>query len=253
MVSKSRGEQEGGTKSKVAKGRRAAKTSQAKKRAKRDSAANKQAEQLTADLIDHRLTKALAHPMRCAILAVANTREISPSQYAREFDAPLSNVSYHFRKLRDFDCIELVDEVPNRGGNAHLYRGSRRGLVTDANWKALGKPIQAGVRIAGFQDLTARCLQAVAAETFDSREDAVFYWVAGVMDEIGWTKYIVAIRRLIDEVSDIEGECVQRRADGDNDECIPMTFAVAGFESPKEKKRKGRKRAQGKSQRSKKK
>jgi DNA-binding transcriptional ArsR family regulator len=211
----------------------------------RGSAANKRAEALTADLIDHRLTKALGHPMRCAILAVANLRPISPSQYAREFGAPLSSVSYHFRRLLEFDCIELVEEVPVRGSHEHVYRGSRRGLVTDANWKALGKSVQAGVRVAGLQDFIARSLRAVAADTFDSREDATFYWKAGSMDEIGWTKFTAALRRLIEEVDAIEVESVERRAEGAGSECFPMTFAVSGFESPKEsdqRKKRGKKR-----------
>ncbi len=122
------------------------KKQQNKKRAKRTSAANKRAEEQTVEVIDHRLAKALGHPLRCAILTVANSRTISPSQYSREFDAPLSNVSYHFRELVKLEYIELVEEVPVRGSWEHRYRGCRRGLVTDANWKLFGPSIQAGVR-----------------------------------------------------------------------------------------------------------
>jgi len=55
------------------------------------------------------------------------------------------------------------------------------------------------------------------------------------LDEIGWGKFIAAIRRLINEVSDFEVESVQRVAEGGG-ECTPTTFAVAGFESPKQPK-----------------
>lgn len=219
----------------------AQKKGQPKRRAKRDSTANRKAEEQTADLIDHRLTKALSHPLRCAILAVANTRTISPSEYAEESDAPISNVSYHFRKLYEYDCIEIVEELSVRGATEHRYRGCRRGLVTDANWKLLGPLVQAGIRIAGFQDLINRCEQAVAAETFDSREDAVFYWIGGGVDEIGWKKLVTSICRLINEVAEVETESNQRAIDGES-ECFPVTFAVLGFESPVEPKRKWRKR-----------
>jgi hypothetical protein len=217
-----------------------------KKKTKRSNTANKRAEAEIADLIDPRLTKALAHPLRCSILAVANARIISPSDYSEEYEAPLSNVSYHFRKLVEFDCIELVEEVPVRGSHEHRYRGSRRGLVADADWAQLGKGTQAGVRIAGFQDLITRCTQAVEAETFDSREDAVFYWIGGGLDETGWRNLTAAIRRLIGEVSDFEVESAQRAADGEG-ALFSTTFGVLGFESPKRGSRKRRKRAKAKS------
>ena len=216
-----------------------------KRKAKRHIAANKRAEAETADLIDPRLTKALAHPLRCSILAVANARVISPSEYSKEFEVPLSNVSYHFRKLVDFDCIELVEEVPVRGSHEHRYRGSRRGLVVDADWAQLGKGTQAGVRIAGFQDLITRCTHAVEAETFDAREDAVFYWIGGSMDETAWQGFTASIRRLIEEVSDFEVESAQRVADGQS-KTFPTTFGILGFESPKSSSREQGKRAKAK-------
>jgi len=39
-------------------------------------------------------------------------------------------------------------------------------LISDGDWAQLGKGTQAGVRIAGFQDLINRCTQAVEGETF---------------------------------------------------------------------------------------
>jgi hypothetical protein len=198
------------------------------------------------ELIDHRLTKALSHPMRVSILAIANQRVISPKEYSEEFDFPLTTVAYHFRRLKKFDCIELVAEVPVRGAQEHRYRGSRRGLITDANWSAFGRGIQASLRVAGLQDYLNRCRQALDAETFDSREDAIFYWVAGVVDEIGWGKFTQAMGRLIEEVANIEVESAERMA-ADGTDPVPMTFAVSGFESPKDDQ--GRKRAKGKSKR----
>lgn len=204
---------------------------------KEGRAANKRAEAAMSKVVDLRLTKALAHPLRQQILAVANEREISPSEFAEVFDVPLSNVSYHFRELLKFDCIELVREVPVRGSHEHRYIGSRRGLISDGNWSQLGKGTQAGVRIAGFQDLIARCTHAVEAETFDARDDATFYWVGGGLDEIGWAKMQKAIRRIMAEVEDLEVESAQRAAKGGGD-IFPTTFAVIGFESPKGKSRK---------------
>lgn len=197
--------------------------------------ANKRAREATGGLIDHRLRKALAHELRVQILTVANQREVSPSEFSEELDVSLSNVSYHFRKLVEYDCIEMTREVPVRGSHEHRYVGTRRGLISDGDWAKLGKGTQAGIRIAGFQDLINRCTQAVEAETFDSREDAVFYWTPVSVDEIGWEKMQAAIRLALKEVGDSEVESTQRAADGES-KPFPATFAVLGFESPKKPK-----------------
>lgn len=232
------------------------KREQASRQGKRRSRlANKPGREATADLIDHRLRKALSHELRVQILAVANQREVSPSEFSEEFDIPLSNVSYHFRQLLKYDCIKMVREVPVRGSHEHRYIGSHLGLIdtgilpgsriSDADWAQLGKGTQAGVRIAGFQDLINRCTQAVEAETFDSRDDAAFYWVPMTLDEIGWKKMQASIRRVIGEVEDFEVESTQRAAEGKS-ETFPATFGVLGFESPKSNSRIQRKRARAK-------
>lgn len=144
---------------------------------------------------------------------------------------PLSNASYHFRKLLKYDCIELTREVPVRGSHEHRYIGTRRGLISDGDWAQLGAGTQASVRIAGFQDLINRCTQAVEGETFDAREDAAFYWVPMSLDEIGWGKMQAAIRRIIDESKEWEVESTQRVANGEG-HTFPATFGILGFESP---------------------
>ena len=193
--------------------------------------ANKRAREATAELIDHRLRKALSHEVRVQILSIANQREVSPSEFAEEFDIPLSNASYHFRKLFEYDCIELTREVPVRGSHEHRYVGTRRGLISDGDWAKLGKGAQAGVRIAGFQDLINRCTQAVEAGTFDARDDASFYWAPISLDELGWQKMQASIRRIIREAETFEVESTERVAAGES-ETFPATFGVLGFESP---------------------
>ncbi|HEY5053945.1 MAG TPA: helix-turn-helix domain-containing protein [Solirubrobacterales bacterium] len=200
----------------------------------RSSETAQKAEEATAEIIDRRLTKALAHPLRVQILAVANQRKISPSEYAEEFEYPLATVSYHFRKLAEYDCIELVEEKKIRGTYAHFYKGSRRGLVNDADWRQLGKAIQAGVSTAALQDFIGRSVQALMAGTFDARDDSHFSWIAILLDELGWSEFTEAMRQLLERVVEIEvAACKRLRENGEPG--IPATFALAGFESPREK------------------
>src|SRR6185369_9977493 len=70
------------------------------------------------DYIDEELAKAIGHPVRALILAEANDRVMSPSQFAKRHDLDLSAVSYHFRELeKKYGCLEEVATVPVRGAN----------------------------------------------------------------------------------------------------------------------------------------
>lgn len=190
----------------------------------------------TAGLIDRRLTKAIAHPLRLQVLALASERTISPSEYSEETGASLSTVAYHFRKLFELGFLELVEEIPKRGSKEHRYRACRRAMGGNGDWQELDRATQAGVRIAGFQDLIARCTQAVSAGSFDSRDDAIFYWAGGNMDETGWEEFVEASRQLIERVKAIEDASAERAAEG-GEECFPTTFAITAFESPRVERR----------------
>jgi hypothetical protein len=48
--------------------------------------------------------------------------DTSPAQFARSRGEPVSNVTYHFRRLQELGCIELVDTRPVKGTVEHVYR-----------------------------------------------------------------------------------------------------------------------------------
>lgn len=66
--------------------------------------------------------KALAHPIRFAVMIALGRGDLSPSQFARSRGEPVSNVSYHFRLLAEFGLIELARIRPVRGSVEHIYR-----------------------------------------------------------------------------------------------------------------------------------
>lgn len=75
-------------------------------------------------VLDLKLTKALAHAMRGHIVAVLNERVASPNEVAKELGMDVAYVSYHFRALRDaYGLIEEVSTADRRGSTEHFYRG----------------------------------------------------------------------------------------------------------------------------------
>lgn len=74
----------------------------------------------------HEAAKAVAHPLRAAILGALAGEALSPNVLARRLDEPLGNVSYHVTVLRDLGAIELVDTAPRRGAIEHFYQARWR-------------------------------------------------------------------------------------------------------------------------------
>ncbi|HEX4307073.1 MAG TPA: helix-turn-helix domain-containing protein [Solirubrobacterales bacterium] len=68
------------------------------------------------------VTKALGHPLRVKYLrALAQRRELSPSEFSRESGEALGNVSYHVKALFDAGVLEVSSMVPRRGAMEHRY------------------------------------------------------------------------------------------------------------------------------------
>jgi Helix-turn-helix domain len=103
--------------------------------------------------------KALAHPLRARIWIVLRERMASPVQLSRELGAPVTDCSYHCRRLKELGVAEIVDERPVRGSTEHFYRATDPHLVSEDEWEALGVMAQDGtlgaIVEAMFRDIDA--------------------------------------------------------------------------------------------------
>jgi DNA-binding transcriptional ArsR family regulator len=70
--------------------------------------------------------KALAHPIRAAILERLYDREASPVELAREMGESLSHVAYHVRELEKVRAVALVRQRQVRGALEHTYTATAR-------------------------------------------------------------------------------------------------------------------------------
>lgn len=182
--------------------------------------------------LDQRLAKALGHPLRVRILEVVNERAVSPVQFFREFGGEsLPKVAYHFRVLEKYDCIECVREVQRRGATEHFFRGTRRALFGDADWKRLPKSVQGGVTATMLQGFISKAAEAIETGTYDAREDSHLSWISMMLDEKGWEKMMALLAATLEEAQEIQVEAGERMAEN-GEVGFPVTFAAAGFESP---------------------
>src|SRR5436305_10289480 len=125
------------------------------------------------EYVDQDMAKALAHPLRIQILAALNKRLMSPSLFAKTHDEKLPNVSYHFRTLQKFGCIEEVESRPVRGAIEHFYRATNRVLFDGKAWDNLPQSIKVQASGQAVGDCLAAVATAMLRESFDSTNDRV--------------------------------------------------------------------------------
>lgn len=214
----------------------AARTGKQKPVKQREEAGSPDSAQETAGeqngYLDIRITKALSHWMRVNILAVASWRVISPSEFARETGAPLKKVSYHFRRLVQYEALEPVGTKVVGGTVKHFYRGTRQALFAGANWEQLPKSVQDGVAGAALQDFSRVATLAFESGTFSARDNSHLTWDPAIYDELAFKAMINILARTREQLLALEDEARPRLAKT-GQEGILVAFALSGFEMPK--------------------
>jgi DNA-binding transcriptional ArsR family regulator len=186
--------------------------------------------------VDQRLVKALSHSLREQILMILNERMASPNELSKELGEGLSQVSYHVKVLKDYECIELVKTEPRRGAVEHYYRATARPFLSDRDWHALPDSVRPGLSA----DLLEMCLRdAVAAledGSFDARKDRHLSRTPVVVDEEGWAELTKALGDSLEQVIEIEARSASRLARSGADGLNAMV-ALMGFELSESSKR----------------
>lgn len=188
------------------------------------------------EIVDQQLVKALAHPLRAQILAILNERVASPNELSQELGEGLSQVSYHVKVLRDYECIELVKTEPRRGAVEHYYRGMKRSFLNDVNWEGLSPSAKEGISVAGVRMIMSEAIGALGAGTFDARNDSHLSCTPVVVDEQGWGELSAVLATALEQILDIQAKSAGRLTDAQANG-IPATVAMLGFESPSPEKK----------------
>jgi DNA-binding transcriptional ArsR family regulator len=184
-----------------------------------------------AATIDLRMAKALSHPIRVQILTILHKRVASPNQIAQEIGEGLSQVSYHVKVLKEFECVELVRTEPRRGAVEHFYRAAARSFLTDNDWKSLPDAVRQSISAVIVQMVAQDALDALGAGTFDSREDRHLSRTPLILDEEGWSDIASLLANTLDRVLEIQVESSSRLAKN-GEKGILSRVEILHFESP---------------------
>jgi len=180
--------------------------------------------------------KALSHPLRAeAFRLIRDKGPLSPRGLSKELEADVRTVSYHVRKLREFNCIEEVESRPVRGAIEHFYRATEEHMIDTEEWGELAEdePQMA-------QALTDEFMQSIVDDYSASRRAGVValdedFWIVRtplVLDSLGVIEVMDASRSYENEVLEIAARSAQRRS-AEGTASVPTSHSVAFFKMPK--------------------
>jgi DNA-binding transcriptional ArsR family regulator len=187
-----------------------------------------------SDFLDQRIAKAVAHGKRALMLAELNkVAMLSPKEFAERHDMPVSNVSYHFRRLEELGCAEVAREQKVRGSTEHFYRATRRALFDGKAWDDLPLNVKEEMSADTFTNIIGLVADAMRAGTFDARNERFLVRFERLLDEKGWTE-IAAIYRDAVHKTMKAADSAQKRVEESKypGAGIPSAFAFLFFQYP---------------------
>jgi len=184
------------------------------------------------EVIDQRLVRALAHPLRIRILEILTERVASPNRLSGELDAGLSHVAYHTRALDKCGCLELVDTAKRRGATEHFYKAAPHSFIGDRIWRRVPRTLLGGVSGATLQSFMDRAVAALEAGTIDGREETTLSWMPVLLDEQGWDEVSTAMEKTVNDVLSIQAESRKRLGRRKGKGAISAIVGLASFETP---------------------
>ena len=183
------------------------------------------------EVIDQRLVKALAHPLRIQILEILTEQVASPNLLANELESQLSDVAYHTRALDRCGCLDLVDTVQRRGATEHFYKATPGAFVGDRSWRKVPRSIRGGVSAATLQTFLDKAIAALEAGTLDGRDDTVFRWMPLLLDQEGWEEVVAILEEATNLILSAHLRSQDRLTENGGRNAISTVAGMAAFET----------------------
>jgi predicted transcriptional regulator len=187
-----------------------------------------------------RVAKLMADELRIKIVMELNAREMSPKEFHEEFGGgSISRVSRAFDLLAEFGWLYQTKTETGgkrRGAVEHFYRAIQPAVFYNDVWAPLPKSMKEMISGGIFEELVERVKEAMEAGTIDARETRHFTWTPLRLDQQGWEAVIARVDAIFHFLFEEQEDANLRMAES-GEEPIPMTVALAAFESPKDTKK----------------
>jgi hypothetical protein len=120
-----------------------------------------------------------------------------------------------------------------RGAVEHFYRATSPAMFDEGAWSEVPDVMKNIFTWRTFLTLAERVKAALLAGTIDTRDDRHFTWSPFRLDLQGWKNVMAKLLALFYWLSE-EQERANVRMAKSGEKPIPMTVALAAFESPKD-------------------
>ena len=184
--------------------------------------------------------KAMSHPLRAEVFRLIRDRgPLSPAEVARALEADLKDVSYHVRKLREFDCVEEVLNRHVRGAVEHFYRATEQHMIDTEEWGEL-----ADLEPQMAEALTDEFMQGIVDDYTASRRASIValdeeFWIVRtplILDPEGIQEALEASAEYEDRMTEIAARSAERRIEAGTEE-VPVSSSAVLFKMPKPPRR----------------
>lgn len=183
------------------------------------------------DVIDQRLVRSLAHPLRIQILEHLTDRVASPNALASELEAALGDVAYHTRALDRYGALELVDTAQRRGATEHFYKAKPGAFVGGPMWRKVPESVRGGVSAATLNTFLDKAIAALETGTLDGRDDTVLRWMPLYLDAQGWKEVVAIMEEATKLILSSHLRSQDRLSDSGGKGAVSTVVGMAAFET----------------------
>jgi hypothetical protein len=183
------------------------------------------------DVIDQRLVRSLAHPLRIQILEHLTDRVASPNALAGELEAALGDVAYHTRALDRYGALELVDTAQRRGATEHFYKAKPGAFVGGPTWRKVPESVRGGVSAATLNTFLDKAIAALETGTLDGRDDTVLRWMPLFLDAKGWREVVAIMEEATKLILSSHLRSQDRLSESGGRGAVSTVVGMAAFET----------------------
>jgi hypothetical protein len=185
----------------------------------------------SGDVIDQRLVRALAHPLRVQILEILTEAIASPNRLSEELETDLPDVAYHTRTLDKCGCLELVKTAQRRGATEHFYKAAPDSFIGTRDWRNVPRPVLGGVSGATLETFLDKAVSALESGTLDGRNDTVFRWMPLLLDQKGWQEVVAILEEATNLILSAHVRSQDRLHETGGQGAISTVIGMASFET----------------------
>jgi len=184
-----------------------------------------------------RLSPILADDICMQIVTELNRREMSVTQFHREFGgATMGGIRRRFKRLETSAWLKKVREETGgrrRGAREHFFRATRPVIIDGNAWADPPDALLGTQSWRTFERFSGKVKEAMRAGTFDARVDRYVTLSFLSLDQQGWANVVAGIEALSAFIFE-EQECAKVRMKKSGEKPVVMTVGLGAFEASKD-------------------